>query len=79
MKRARIPGINDMMVLDARARRYLRKSDREKNRTLASLFGIKRWFISESAGMLSAYAGKEKRRRRAAQKVAHESRRRNRA
>lgn len=44
---------------------------------------LKTWLVRgtefEGHGVLTAYAAKEKRRRRAARKVAHESRRRNRA
>ncbi len=44
--------------------------------------GLKRWFITgtefEGEGVLTSYANKERRRRRMARRIAHESRRRNR-
>lgn len=47
--------------------------------SLADPTGVKRWFIPgsefEGEGVMTPYANKERRRRRAARRVAHESRR----
>ena len=68
----------------ARAFRNARRIDRRIRRMhgLLDASGIKRWFVPgtefEGEGALTPHAHKERRRRRSARKVAHESRRRNR-
>lgn len=58
-------------------RRVFTPAKRRRRRRI-NVTGLKRWFVPNET-VLTPYALKERRRRRALRKVAHESRRRNRA
>lgn len=75
---SRVPGTQFRLVENLRRMRLHLRHNRVKDPT-----GLKRYFIPgtefEGTGVLTPYARKEMRKRRAARRVSHESRRRNRA